>query len=193
MMHELVAFMDARLDEDQAWAEGCQGHHWQWVRGDNDQAAMPNPVEEEYLIEDGVRLSLRSVETKMSEPMSRPNGLPPWPPQPLPISWPIHSAEAIESTAAGHIVRHDPARVLADVAADRKLIARYQAAEEGHKEALKALREAKQYGGDEDVYYVAAEDVAAAHARAGAYLTVLEDRAARFSDHPDYQPHWRQP
>jgi hypothetical protein len=83
--------------------------------------------------------------------------------------------------------------MLADVAADRKLIARYKAAVEGHEEALKALQEARKYGGDEEVCYSAAEDVAAAHARASAYLAVLEDRAARFSDHPDYQPHWRQP
>lgn len=194
MMNELVTFMNARLDEDQAWAEGCQGHHWQWVCSDNDQVAVPEPAEEEYLIEDGARLSLRSVETKMSDPISRPNGLPPWPAQPLPISWPIYHAETIESTAAGHIVRHDPARVLRDIAADRKLIARYKAAVESHEEALQTLAAArKQWGGMSQETNDAYEDTITTSARAGAFLTVLEDRAARFSDHEDYQPHWRQP
>jgi hypothetical protein len=54
--------------------------------------------------------------------MSRLNGLPPWPAQPLPISWPIYHAEEVTSSAGGHIVRHDPARTLREVKAMRKVL-----------------------------------------------------------------------
>lgn len=86
-----------------------------------------------------------------------------------------------------HIAGHDPMTVLRDIKADRKLIARYKAAVEIHEEALKALI------GKTKAPEMARDDVAAAHARASAYLTVLEDRAARFADHEDYQEQWRQP
>ncbi|MGI5274730.1 DUF6221 family protein [Nonomuraea sp. CA-218870] len=92
-----------------------------------------------------------------------------------------------------HIAANDPASVLRDIETDRKLIARYKAAVKSHEEALKALQDARKAGAEPGELGVAGEDLAAAHARASAYLTVLEDRAARFFDHPDYQPHWRQP
>ncbi|MER7361900.1 DUF6221 family protein [Nonomuraea wenchangensis] len=182
MMSELVDFYEARLGEDQAWAEGCQGHRWVWECTEDDKVAEPNPVEEESLA-DGDRVALRSVEQRTVDYAS-------WT---LSATTPISYAEEVRSVAAGHIVRHDPARVLADVAADRKLIARYKAAEESHEEALRALTDARQSGADEAAVHAAGEDLAAAHARAAAYLTILEDRAARFFDHPDFQPHWRQP
>jgi hypothetical protein len=97
-------------------------------------------------------------------------------------------------TAVDHMLRNDPAHALADVAADRKLIARYKAAVEGHEEALQALRKlSKDPDADPSRLEAAREDLSLFHGRAGAFLTVLEDRAARFADHEDYQPHWRQP
>jgi hypothetical protein len=95
---------------------------------------------------------------------------------------------------AGHIARHDPARVLADIAADRKLVARYKAAVESHEEALQTLAAArKQWGGMSQETADAYGDTITTSARVGAFLTALEDRAARFSDHEDYQPQWGQP
>lgn len=160
-MDDLIAFYRARLDEDQAWAEGCQGHHWQWVRPDDDQAVTANPTEEEHLA-DGGTVSLRSVETEMTEPGSRPAGLPSWPAQALPISWPIYHAEDVTSPAGGHIVRHDPARVLRKVEAGRELI------------KLCETRWTHDLRGTE-----------------GGLEMALELAVQEWADHPDYQESWK--
>ncbi len=82
--------------------------------------------------------------------------------------------------------------MLADIAADRKLIARYIAAVESHEDALQALRSTRNTPeADEASLQAFRDDVTAASARAGAFLTILEDRAARFFGHPDFQPYWR--
>jgi hypothetical protein len=72
---------------------------------------------------------------------------------------------------SAHIARHDPARVLREVAAKRKLVDRFRRAT--------ALRS---HTGGEDVaekYYPVL----------GSSLEVL---AAVYSDHPDYRAHWLQ-
>ncbi|GIH95258.1 hypothetical protein Psi01_58880 [Planobispora siamensis] len=97
---------------------------------------------------------------------------------------------ADDESAAG--TRYTADRIHKDVAADRKLIARYTAAVESHAHALQMLRS---LAGDPDAdparRAAAQEDVAACHGQAAALLAVLEDRAERFDDHPDYQPSWR--
>jgi hypothetical protein len=117
-------------------------------------------------------------------------------------------AKAVEATKFGRIAFTAPTReeaaardfmpyeiwgdeMLADVAADRKLIARYKAAVEDHEEALRDLRNARKAGASAPSHADAVQDVALATGAHNAYLAVLEDRAARFSDHPDFQPHWR--
>lgn len=128
-MSDLVAFLRARLDEDQAWADACQGHHWQWVQSQTDEVATPDPMLDEHLEapdqygeSSSSHLSLRSVEEEMSKPTPRPYGLPPFPGQMLPKSWPIYHCEEVNAAAAGHIIRHDPARVLREVEVKRMLI-----------------------------------------------------------------------
>ncbi|MER7213185.1 DUF6221 family protein [Streptosporangium sp. NPDC000239] len=173
MTNDLIAFLGARLDEDQAWAEACQGHRWQWVRSEDDQVVTANPAQEECLDEDSYGISLRSVENPDQEPS------------------PIGHAEGVESSVAGHIVRHDPARVLRDVSADRKLLARYAEAVKEQEEALAAFRVARdEWGSSSEEYADAYKDWSDALLREGAFLTVIKDRVARFSDHPGYLQEW---
>jgi Family of unknown function (DUF6221) len=78
-------------------------------------------------------------------------------------------AQAISPAVAIHIARHDPARVLRDVAAKRKILADYE----------KLLGERKSHPGD--------------LAQAGALLAllgVIRGLAAVDSDHPDFRQEW---
>jgi len=61
---------------------------------------------------------------------------------------------------ATHIARHDPARVLAECEAKRRIVA-----------------DLAPFLGETPLGYLAAQ--------------VLEDLAAPYADHPDYQPEWR--
>ncbi|WP_433357671.1 DUF6221 family protein (plasmid) [Microtetraspora malaysiensis] len=87
----------------------------------------------------------------------------------VPIGPAIASLDGSAATRNGrHIARHDPARVLREIKADRDLIAAY--------------REARAYYG------------ANPHAPAGelhGLLTALKIRAARFDRQPGYQEEWR--
>jgi hypothetical protein len=165
---ELVAFYTARLDEKQQAAEVAQ-------RQIAERVCPPVQVEE-YVTRAGH-----------------------WEAVPWLLSGRVVADVAewgkveIATIANDHVAHHDPAHVLADVAADRKLIARYKAAVESHQEALQALRGLRKADAVPGEIQAADADLAAASGREGAFLTVLEDRAARFSDHEDYQPHWRQP
>ncbi|MFG2001624.1 DUF6221 family protein [Spirillospora sp. NPDC048911] len=77
-----------------------------------------------------------------------------------------HGSDPIDD----HIARHDPARVLADVQADRRLIAEYERAVEF-------------YNRPENQRHSAGEVT-------GLY-TAIKIRAERFADHPDYRDEWR--
>lgn len=75
------------------------------------------------------------------------------------------SIEEMDPAAAGHIARHDPARVLAEVEAKRRIIRLCEA------------------GLDPD--YLATPGV-----RAG-YRLILRDLAAPYHDYPDYDQSWK--
>jgi hypothetical protein len=70
---------------------------------------------------------------------------------------------------AAHIARHDPARVLGEVEAKRQHLARYQGA---------LLRQQSEPGDERNNGYVVAMS------------QVLQDDAAVWRDHPDYNPAW---
>jgi hypothetical protein len=82
-----------------------------------------------------------------------------------------------------HIIRHDPARVLDDVTADRALVDAYTR----HWQACSAIAAArfKHEDGssrvDEWIHHDTAVRALTPHVLA---------RAARWKDHPDYQPKW---
>lgn len=75
-------------------------------------------------------------------------------------------ADQIETATADHIAANDPAAVLADIAADRAILWKYQIGN--------ALEAGKYKLG----YCEALEEV-------------IKIRAARFASHPGYKPEWR--
>lgn len=126
-MTDLAAWLRERLDEDEAWARAaCQayaytsaptlpegGVHWRWVAGPSWDTVTPDPVTDyEGLVGfDEGHVNLATVE---KWPTDRPGRLMPR----------TYAAEIVEmdSSAAGHIVRWDPARVLAEVEAKRRIL-----------------------------------------------------------------------
>lgn len=86
-----------------------------------------------------------------------------------------------DRTVAQHIVRHDPARVLADIEVKRYYLELYADAVE-----REAARKGPGYHDGRDPEQVDSEDAAAA---------MLEGFARRFAavyhDHPDYRPEWK--
>jgi hypothetical protein len=116
-MDDLLAFLAARLDEDEAVAQGAartdDGRGGQWL--------------------------------------------------------PVHfGAGGFDSRVDDHIARHDPARVLREVEADRRLLAEWQEAEADP----------------------AVDDQWNAGLAAGLRLAV-QIRTTRYGGHPDYRPGWK--
>jgi hypothetical protein len=121
----LAARIRARLDADEQWALAASaphryaegnppvppgGVHWEWVGGENNDPAIVDPVIDEFVhVGDDWGVNLASVETWYSG------------------RWDMRALVAnemveVQATAAGHIARHDPARVLATVAALRTVV-----------------------------------------------------------------------
>jgi hypothetical protein len=122
MADDLVEWLRLQLDEDERWARAAKGVRWQWVYNETDEVVEPNPMLSEYLESMGseaghtvvIRMDLRSVETKTHPPETGYGS--------LPVAWALHYAEEVDSSAAGHIIRWDPARVLREVEAKRKIL-----------------------------------------------------------------------
>jgi hypothetical protein len=124
-MVDICEFLETMFAEDEWWARNAGGYfnntppatgeHWQWVESENDTVIVPDPVAGEQLDEQGpgdwCRLSLRSVDKYPVDGASYT----------LP-SFIIGTAEEVNTVGAGHIVRHNPARVLRDVEAKRRLL-----------------------------------------------------------------------
>jgi hypothetical protein len=129
----IVAFIRACLDDDERWARAANqvyryaegnpsppetGVHWTWVKGENWTPTTPDPVTEEF-VGDGTgewNVNLATVE-------QWPSRVTPSSPDPLMPRTYAGTIEELDPSAAGHIVRWDPARVLAEVEAKRKRIA----------------------------------------------------------------------
>lgn len=124
---ELVAWLrtiwDARereLDEDEQWARAASqaypyspgatvsatGVHWRWVAGEDWDTVTVDPVIDEFVAEPGYPCNLATVEE--------------WPTgnRVMPRTY-AHSIVEMDASAAGHIARWDPARVLHEVATER--------------------------------------------------------------------------
>lgn len=174
-MTDLIAFIEARLAEDEQWARAASqpyryaadgatapadGVHWTWVVGEN-----WTPVTVDPMVDDtvggpehyGCRVNLASVEEWRTD--ASDHG---WPVRTMPRVVADEMVE-VDSSAAGHIVRHDPARVLREVAAKRRLLA-----------------EASAYSPELE------------HGDNGEWAFDLAVRALAsvWSDHPDYRPEW---
>lgn len=118
---EIVAFLTRCLDEDELWAMEASrdgwdnpvpegGVHWQWVRSEGDIVVEIDTTTMEY-VDEGRGISLRSRETFPSKynKWSLPQ-------------FAISSAEEVPVAVGGHILRHDPAHVLAEVEAKRAVM-----------------------------------------------------------------------
>lgn len=157
-MDDLITWLRAVLDDDERLAREASrsqhgdghtltGEHWRWEEPKHDQELVLDPVLDEYLNQ-GQRVALRSVE---QYPSSSVRGLP---------HFVVSYAEEVRTVDAMHIARWDPARVLAQVAADRALIA-----------------ECERTLSDEDHGWALAE-------------TVLRIRATAYADRPGYLEVW---
>jgi hypothetical protein len=123
-MSELITWLRQQLDDDERWARAASqrypyatggdlppgGVHWTWVAGENWELVTPDPVIEEFVAEPGYSCNLATVET--------------WPTQyghDMPRTY-ANSIVEMDASAAGHIARWDPARVLAEVEAKRRIL-----------------------------------------------------------------------
>jgi hypothetical protein len=126
---DLIAFLAARLDENEALAKAAQAPS-PWKAADHES--------DHWIVTDAT-----------GEPLIYDEGTP-----------------SLEEAA--HIARHDPARSLRDVEADRKLIVAY-------RQTLSVPPTNEQV--DQTAWRLALE-------------FALQLRAAVYSDHPDYRPEW---
>ena len=135
MNDDLTTWIRAQLDVDEAWALAAStpypyaagqpavprsGLHWEWVTGDDWHSAVPDPAASEYLA-DGDPVRLASRETWPSS--TRPDD-----PQWQQRRTYGEDVQDMDSAAAGHIARHDPARVLREVEAKRRIVDAYEQA-----------------------------------------------------------------
>lgn len=170
---DLVEFIRARLDEDEMWARAASapypyaeadakvpagGVHWRWLLGDNWAVAEIDPDANEFVANPGHPCWLATVEE--------------WPVRggrTMPRTY-ANSIVEMDSAAAGHVARHDPARVLREVALKRYLLEMHSPYTDGTCSGCT--------GGPTPLGDVPSP---CSHVRA---------MAAVWSDHPDFDPAW---
>jgi hypothetical protein len=159
----IVEFVTARLDEIEAAAKAAidserPGIHWQWVASDNDTVVARGDIGE---AQGHQPLSLRTVEQVEYPPDTGYGSLP---------AFLTGDIEEIHPGAGEHIIMHDPAYVLADIAAKRAILGVY-------------------------THVDLSEDNGTTHVCGGdgpeTYYEVLQQLALPFADHPDYQQEWK--
>lgn len=175
---EIREFIEVRLAEDELWAKAASaadrpergtvegGMHWTWSVGDNWDPVQPDPLEPFMGGYDGQwsqRVILRSVEEWHLGYGGEHNTLP----------LKIAESEELRTADGAHIVRHDPARVLREVAAKRAIL--------------------KAYPADDHEPYVAFGDWESCSDSCPRRILdeVLKLLANAWSDHPDFDPAWR--
>lgn len=180
MSDELVAFLNARLEEDERIARAASGRdadpvsepeEWRWECCEDDQ---PLDVDlaiaggEETLVHgEHYNVGLRSVQ----EYPTRSVG---------PLSHLVLSDECVRPQDARHIARHDPARVLREVEAKRAILGL-------HYPGLPPA------GAPDGLTICAGEEADGdtwQMATSWPCHTVCVI-AAVYSDHPDYRPEWK--
>jgi hypothetical protein len=149
-VNDLISWLRQQLDDDERWAlaanqpyrhadEGSKapegGVHWCWVTGDEWETTTPDPAVDEFVTEAGYPCWLVTVEEwpvtyRMADGTPLRTRM-------APRSYADQIVE-MDAAAAGHIIRHDPARVLRQVQAHRAILDEYE-----HQVALKAENSAK--------------------------------------------------
>ena len=189
-MDELVQWLRAQLDEDGLWATEASrqddglaaegGVHWQWVDTATDKEVVPDPSRERRVGEEAeANVALRSRET--------------WPtgcgvgdlPQ-----FAIYRAEDVPSAVGGHIVRHDPARVLREIDAKRLLLADHPIVPETYPRARVGGQEV---GGPH--FPFGCENCHVEHdtgeVHGFGYCLLWKALALPYADRPGYREEWR--
>lgn len=122
-MSDLVAWLTQIWDEQELIAREASRHneeplveggaHWLWACDEHDETVVPDPLTKDTLAcpQDFWRVSLRSAE---QYPYRSISGEGPT------INF---AAEEVPSSVGLHILRNDPASVLARIAADRQILA----------------------------------------------------------------------
>lgn len=187
-MTDLVAFIEARLAEDEQWAlaasqpyqhaaEGATippgGVHWTWVVGENWTPVTADPAVDDTVggpEQYGCPVNIASVEQWSCNPWTMADGSTLANDRTMPRVVANQMVE-VDSSAGGHIVRHDPARVLREVAAKRAILQRYVRASEVPPSVAGYVR------GQDSGYTEAC-------------LDALRDLASAWSDHPEYRTEW---
>jgi hypothetical protein len=170
---DLVVWLRAQLDEDEQIALAASGsesgstpagEHWRWEDEKTDKPVTPQPGIDEYLTgEDSAPVGLRSLEAYPSD----------WCPRGL-FHLVVCDQGEIRTVDAMHIARHDPASVLADVAAKRSILAAYD-------QARSIYRDRYRLG------VGTARDCATTEA----FATVIGLLAVAYTERPGYREEWR--
>lgn len=122
----LIAWLLAQIDDDLLWAVEASrkdtgreavpsGVHWQWINPDDDTVAPILPDVEQFVGEEaGGGVALHSVEHWPYRDMPEDSeGLP---------QFALYHVDEVPVAVGGHIVRHDPARVIRDLTARRRSV-----------------------------------------------------------------------
>jgi hypothetical protein len=170
---DLLVFLRARYDEDELWAlaASAPGHgdgptvaggvHWTWAVGENWTPVDVDPTAS-YVGEPDDTGDVTLV-TREVFPLN-------WDPRGLEHR--VLTAEEMRTGDAGHIVRHDPARVLARVRANRRIIDVHESYG-GYGEHCQTCHQHDNLAGDPWP------------------CETLRLLAAPYGEHPGYRPEWR--
>jgi hypothetical protein len=181
----ITEFVKARLDEDERIAMAACGtgyprqvpdkpEHWHWECADDDE-----PVDPDFAIAnaaeflehgDHYRIGLRSAERYPSS-------------IDIDLCHLVLDGEEIEPQDARHIARHDPARVLREVAAKRRILA-------GHGPGS-TIDDSNGKWRDDPANWDAPVTLCTGHEWVAWPCETVRLLAAIWSDHPDYRAEWR--
>jgi hypothetical protein len=132
-MEDLLEFLRMQMAMDEQWARAASqayphatdktvpetGVHWTWVAGENWEPVTPDPVVDEFVAEPGHSCNLATVEQWPTAGWGGDDaGIP------MPQTYASSIAE-MDASAAGHIVRWVPARVLTLITAMRQVVEDY--------------------------------------------------------------------
>lgn len=130
-MDDLVTWLRIQLDEDAWWAREASrpdwgedvmytegGEHWRWADETTDEVVAIDPTAGELVADGAVRIYLGSEERYPSRALG---------PDVTLLHIVLGGCE--EVSVAGHIARWDPAHVLAEVGAKRRILDEFEAAD----------------------------------------------------------------
>jgi hypothetical protein len=173
-MNDLADFLLARIADDEAAAEAAidpdrPGTHWHWVMDANDTPVAHGHLQRAQ--DDGESVSLRTVEEYPTR-----NG---WS---LP-HFVVQSGE-VHGTGGEHIARWDPARVLAECEAKRRIVDVYL--DERSRRDVYQRDDARAVEDEEQ-----ARRRRSSAARCRGLEFAVESLALPYADRPDYREEWR--